>query len=501
MKTIALLAAAASVCAASSPLTSISRPLTNPWYGHGGGMGFGPALLDDSTWSSIMRQLMPTEYADCTRKSFSAADTMSHFENNPVGAAYAYESTRVRCGSSGTAQSGCSPDVVTQGFEWDLFLRPDATSSNPMVDDILVAHGVGSKHLRKEQQGISQYYAVKAIKKTEMGGVLLSQWITLFTRALWMARNPSSASSYASRSVSWSDFATAYASGQPAGRSLPMRVVLDVKTGAASLALVRAVIRDLNSKGVIVSGVGSFDRTQIVGVESVVQSAGSLSNVRALPVIFYHGLRQRSIALLFGISALPPQFLDDVDAGNLPRGVGVAFNAGFLIDYNAFLPGSLKRKSYELDTGSVSEIAAAKSRYGLHIGVYVQEPDMDRWALQIIFDAVRQSASTFDLGFAWGGQASKWYTEIEPSLTDATVGTSSQSLLSSRVARVPVTAESAAGSKAHGPSRGLLIGAAAAAAATLTVAAAVAGVMAVVRMRRGRADCDAELAATPFVSM
>jgi hypothetical protein len=116
------------------------------------------SMLTDRQWLRILFAVDPTAFREVFSESRSAGDYMKTMENNPVMAAYSYHRIKTLALAGGGAASSAAR--LHAAFELDCFFHPDATAENPMVDEMLVAHGIGATHLRREAKGENTYVVV-----------------------------------------------------------------------------------------------------------------------------------------------------------------------------------------------------------------------------------------------------------------------------------------------------------------------------------------------------
>eukprot|EP00161_Ancyromonas_sigmoides_P010341 TRINITY_DN2585_c0_g1_i5.p1 TRINITY_DN2585_c0_g1~~TRINITY_DN2585_c0_g1_i5.p1 ORF type:complete len:646 (-),score=287.94 TRINITY_DN2585_c0_g1_i5:335-2149(-) len=397
------------------------------WYSHGGGMGEAPSMLTDRQWLRILFAVDPTAFREVFSESRSAGDYMKTMENNPVMAAYSYHRIKTLALAGGDAASSAAR--LHAAFELDCFFHPDATAENPMVDEMLVAHGIGAKHLRREAKGENTYHDVAAIRVTEFGGVPLAQWRTMFVRALRLARGAPDAGS---ATATWGDFYAEYHHGLAAGQRRAFKAVLDIKTGGVDGAFLRSVVTALNTHDVLVEAVGSFNDAQVIGqgLEDVPQRAHGEAVV-CKPVLFFHGL--------YGWGLLGKKELLNRCYENDLAGVKyAAFNLGFLLEYPltqfGVMPaaGPYKDARLSVSTKDLDRLRQCQEKHGVSFGGYVQEYDTSIYSLRLLAGAVNGLPELFPLGFAWGGFDDVWFRAMRSTRLNTMTGTATQAFIGKR---------------------------------------------------------------------
>ncbi len=422
------------------------------FYGHGAFMGAAMALLNDPKWNRILKALMPDVWEEtmAALKSGNGANKIIlMFENNPVMAAYGI----YRSGRLDTEKVAGREDRVAniEAFEWDAFLpgnvvtafkkartpQEKANLAPKLVDDMLIAHGSTMQTVFENKFGLRQYDSVQASAKTAQGGVTPGAWMDIFGRALQIAGDPDwelKSKEYGNpkRHKRYSDV-TDKANYLTLRNRLPFSevidlykemfnketfsVVLDVKSRDATPEILQAIVEELNQRGVLVYGVGSFVFGEMRGLKDVSQSVGGKRRAGPREIKFFHFAGDLQNACLNGQIAV---------------GDTAMFNAGSLIGYDRLAGGKSKKASYEVKQKVIEQLREYKEEYGFQLGVYVQENDIDDRAADIITQLCNENPNIFDLGFAWGGISGETAAEIEPSFTDGTVGTASQHLIGSQ---------------------------------------------------------------------
>lgn len=416
----------------------------NQFYGHGGFMGAAPLLMADDKWNRILQALMPDVHAAATDKLSGgpkSEDLILMFENNPVMAAYGMFKTQ----QMDVRRDNGRDDRIEKmkAIEWDVFLPTSIVEAYKktededervrlaglLVKDMIIAHGTTGQTAKENFPGggARQYENVKGTAKTDQGGVRPRAWMDLFGRALMLARDEN-----------WEEKAREYedpdlhprvdsprdqAAHQTFQNQLSFKtvvnlykeifnketfsVLLDVKSRDASPLILRALVEELNRQHIHVYGIGSFKFHELEGLSDMTQTVDGKTFEGPTEVKFFH---------LAG--DLQKACLED----KISNGDTVMFNGGSLISYDRWARGPQKKASYEINQIIVDQLRVYKERYGFHLGLYVQENDIDDRAATLITEMVNNNSHIFDLGFAWGGLSGRAASDIEPSLRNATVG-------------------------------------------------------------------------------
>jgi hypothetical protein len=389
--------------------------LDKPYYSHGGGMGYAGDMLKNRRWSFIAKYLTREPVAHVWEtpedgEPISTGGIIKAFENNPVVSAFGcFTSCKVKSQAKHNGQ-------CDKKWEVDLFVHPDATPENPRVDDILVAHGL-PLHLGQEAIGRSSYTQVADTPLSKFGGLKLSEWKNVYTRALTLASTSLKEFSNVPTEFTWKQFIEAYR-GLGTSNEYPT-VVLDVKTGMKTLgrhndALLAAIIRGLNKRGMHVEAVGSFKWDQVKNLKTLVPTQEV--HVEGLnkksydtpvePVLFFHGIEESK--KLGGV--LGKQVLDAYEQDGAASDQTVMFNGGFLLVTNHGIKSGDGR--YSVWDKAVERLERVRKRRNLRVGIYVQEYGIDAEAVDVLVKLVNSKPDLFEIGFAWGGPAGKWYSEI-----------------------------------------------------------------------------------------
>ena len=385
-------------------------PISTQYYGHGAFMGAAPALLADAKWRRILAVLMPDVFAD-VRKALDGGDPMptviAMLENNPVMAAFGSLQAHA---VSGDEES----EHHLAGMEWDLFVDQDQIEAWEAaeteaarlrcmvvaVDTSLIAHARSTDTVQ-ESMGICQYRDVRRTPKSGLGGVELPVWIDLYARALELGFAADTEAALAGMEaeprrdadeacelhVFVERFAMerALALHARAARGRLFSVVLDIKSLRTTPAFLRGFIAEMNQRGLHVSGVGSFLRAELEGVSRQPQTV--LGEVLEGPreIQFFHYAGDLQLAC---------------DSEQILYGQSVMFNGASLLDVVSAADGSA---TYSANYEVLDDLERYRSRHGLTIGFYVQEPDCDAEAASLLSDIATARSETFALGFAWGG--------------------------------------------------------------------------------------------------
>lgn len=409
-------------------------PIRTQFYGHGAFMGAAPALLADSKWRRILAFLMPDVFEQLRAAMADGAGPsrlIPMLENNPVMAAFGV----FRGALAHRGQDDESPHHLT-GLEWDLFVdgvlieRWDLATDRPeerarimarVLDTALIAHA-SSADTVQEAMGLCQYEDVRKTPKTELGGVELDAWLDLFGRALSLARADElsravDAMAADPRAASEEEcMRNTFASPWPVRRVVEVHrevtgkpfvsVIIEIKSLRSTPAFLSDLVRTLNAEGVHVAAVASFLREEVEGVSGTAQSLDGVEHPGPREVQFFH---------------FAGDLQDACDRGE--HATSVLFNGASLLDVvetDAGMP------VYSIKLGVVSELEEYRRKHALEIGLYVQEGDCDSAAASLLSDLVDARASTFELGFAWGGLRDE---ASLPASAESRVGYGSQRML------------------------------------------------------------------------
>jgi hypothetical protein len=184
-------------------------------------------------------------------------------------------------------------------------------------------------------------------------------------------------------------------------------VLLDIKSRDASPAVLTALVTELNKRGVFVYGVGSFKHHELAGLGQMTQTVDGHTYSGPKEVKFFHLAGNLQEACL---------------SHQIKPGDTVMFNAGSLISYDIPWFSKPDKADYKIKDDVVDQLREYQQRYKFHLGVYVQENDIDETAATLITDLTNKRPDIFDLGFAWGGLSGQAAKDIQPSYRHATVG-------------------------------------------------------------------------------
>lgn len=410
-------------------------------YAHGAYMGAAPEMLNDEKWSCILHGLMPdvwTDTNDALDAGTNSKAIIPMLENNPVMAAYGMNQQHVELGDNEEVKP-------SEAMEWDAFFHPsdlaafakakdDATkaaAAKGLVDRILIAHGNGFRDLgiRENVPFWGAYNRVIERPKTKMGGTLSMDWMSTFGRALEMANAPNWQKIYAElrkmerhqdpknqatymlvkEQLSMAKVLTIYRG--VFGENAVFSVVLDLKSKKITAEGVFFVIQELNKRGILVSGVGSFTASQLTQLPSD-QLLGEAEHEAPRRVRFFHfagGLQKAANNYELG--------LDDT----------AMFNGAHLIDKPSRVRSAEHTmKNYKPKQWLIDALREYRKLHGFSLGIYVQEGDIDATAAAVLFDIANKNRDVFDYGFAWGGMQNRSASDIKPKRGTSTVGMGGQ---------------------------------------------------------------------------
>lgn len=387
-------------------------PVRNQFYGHGAFMGAAPALLADARWRRILAFLMPDVFEqvnEAVKDGAGPSDLIPMFENNPVMCAFGvwrnFES-RIWLGQEG--------DHDLSGMEWDVFIDGDLVAElgdtspavrpelvNRLVSSMVIAHASTTDTVQ-EAIGVCQYRDVRKTPKTRLGGVEMGAWLDLYGRSLQLARATDVSDAIRDMRkeprVESEEECARFTFVEPLStmdvvdlhRAVTGRrhlsVILEIKSLRSTPALLRAIVRDLNVRGIHVVAVCSFRLEEVAGVSEQAQVVCGDILPGPREVLFFH---------------FAGDVQDACDAGRVPRGQSLLFNGASLLD--ADQPDPEKPAAYKVKSDVVAELEQYRERFDLHVGLYVQEGDCDNAAAELLSDLLQSEPRTFELGFAWGG--------------------------------------------------------------------------------------------------
>lgn len=390
-------------------------PIRTQFYGHGAFMGAAPALLADPRWRRILGFLMPDVFEQLWEAIESGAGPsrlMSMLENNPVLAAFGVS----RSAEGIDGGDAANPNHMA-GLEWDVFVdsalierweaATDADAKRRCIlralDTSLIAHA-NSADTVQEAMGIAQYADVRRTPKTELGGVELDSWLDLFGRALSLAhavdmdaavdemsQDPRATSDEECMrntfAKPWSIPRVVEVHRAVTGKPF-ISIILEIKSLRSTAPFLADLVRELNARGVHVAAVASFLRDEVRGVSAHRQHVAGHDLDGPREIQFFH-------------------FVGDLQhacrSGEIEAGQSVLFNGASLLEVAPREGSSGGLPRYIARQRVLDEFEALRARYGLHVGVYVQEGDCDGAAAGCLAELVERRPETFELGFAWGG--------------------------------------------------------------------------------------------------
>ena len=414
----------------------------NQFYGHGAFMGAAPQLMANPKWNRILQVLMPDVHKNASNllsKGPQSEDLILMFENNPVMAAYGMYITRA-LDKTGVNRRTDRIEKL-QAIEWDVFLPTNIVGAfkraqtdpeknqlaQQMVTEMIIAHGTTWQTISENRRGKRQYEEVKKTPKSGQGGVRPGAWMDLFGKALQLATDPN----WEQKAKEFEDPTLHPRINSPADQAAHLTfrnqlsfrevidlykqlfgkktfsVLLDIKSRDATPEVLRALVSALNTRGVLVYGVGTFEHGEIVDLSSMTQLVDRRVYAGPKEVKFFH---------------FAGDLQNDCLANKITEGDTVMFNAGSLITYSPYpwVVGKALKKSYKIKSDVVNQLRVYKHHYGFHLGVYVQENDIDDRAATLITELTNNESSIFDLGFAWGGLSGQTASDIEPVLKTKT---------------------------------------------------------------------------------
>ena len=403
------------------PARNITR-VARQFYGHGAYMGAAPQMLTSERWSCILQVLMPDVYYDIAlsiRNGDYSSVVIPMLENNPVMAAFGMMRSR-STGSQGRGEQG---DAISQmeAIEWDAFLpteavnrfneaesdeeRQDATGA--IVDDMLIAHG-NQRQTRNENLpivGSRQYANVRRTPKSALGGTVPGAWMDIFGRALEIGSATDWARLYEQYHTNPEDryddpedqaLFNTFMNRRPVNQVIEayrqlagkdrFSILLDVKSRDATPQLLNFMLRELNSRGIHVYGIGSFTLSEISGLDDNYQIIDSQVHLGVVPIKFFH---------------YAYEFQTACREGKIHREDRAMFNGGSLLVTNG--QDSDGQPRVQIPDGVIDSMEEYKSVYEFHLGIYVQEEDTGFYAAETLSQITGNHPDLFDMGFAWGG--------------------------------------------------------------------------------------------------
>ena len=172
-------------------------------------------------------------------------------------------------------------------------------------------------------------------------------------------------------------------------------VILDIKSHAVTPEILKALIVELNHRGVHVAGVGSFNVAQIDGVSELEQQVDGKTLEGAREVLFVH----------FGGDL--QKLVGDEETREQMRGRSVLLNGATFLETAKIseedLDPSERQFAYTLRTQAIEQVDAVRRELDMSFGMYIQEGDCDPLAASKLFELSNSRPEMFELGFAWGG--------------------------------------------------------------------------------------------------
>lgn len=376
----------------TADVTGFKDPKTQA-YAHGAFMGAAGAFMKDPQWNQIFAAVWKEEF-ERVSKIDEIRDLMLALENNPVLSAYG------ECQAMGQAgQPKGQADPQKAGVvpsEWDVWLDKEDPGN---LTKVKIAHGnLGTTILQSAplMKDTTVGYGRKDVKAAKNS----AQWMEIFGKAVAMYRGGGAADE-------------AEADKQPDGRAAAMQaalaattaeaaigiaidflrkengggLILDVKSTYSTSADINTFIDVLKGRGVNVIGAGTFRHTQLDGLEDGVRQ-----------VKFFHAITGLANA---GAS------------GGLKQGDHVMFNAGSLVTKSSSGWFGRGEQSYTINEAALQILSDLVAQFGLYVGLYVQEGDVDEKAVDTIMKLVNKFPHLFKDGFAYGNLSGKAETETE----------------------------------------------------------------------------------------
>lgn len=355
-------------------------------YAHGAMMGAAGAFMKDPLWNQIFRALWPTEYEKVAAIT-DVKQVMLALENNPILAAYGESKSLEQRGEKTGQADPKAAKVMPQ--EWDVWLDPKAPAD---LSKVKIAHGdfwtTVMQSATASQQDKVVGYGRDDVKNAKSGG----EWLELFGKAIAMYRGGASEAGGAAqgdRMAAMQKAATATDAQAATDIAIDFLrkdsgggLILDVKSTYSTPDDIKLFIDALQAKGVNVIGVGTFRHTQLANLEEGVR-----------PIKFYHG-----------ISGVENAAKD----GALKKGDHLMFNAGSLLTKSG---GWIRDEKYAINEGEFQSLSTMVTTLELHVGLYVQEGDVDEKAIDVIVKMVNRFPDVFKDGFAYGNLSGKAETE------------------------------------------------------------------------------------------
>ncbi len=402
--------------------------LNNQPYAHGAFMGSAPEFVDNPIWMNITSLLMPDVF-NTLRNNTNEVSLIKQMENNPIIAAFGvYETYKL-------SRNLTKPIKSPKTLEIDMFLPSKLMNSfnrqtdpktrrsiaKSLVKDLLVAHGTGLQ-LAAENLGFSQYESIIGNEQTNLGGVTLLDYFSLFSKAISLIKlyeRSASPSRQDINNILTKDLKSSVLEARRMFKlytGSPLSIMIDIKSANITSDMINYMLPEFNNLGILASHIASFKFDQITDVNTR-QVIGGVRYNPPVPVKLFHMAGDLQQACL-------NNELSDDDT--------VSFNIGSMISYKRYARGRAKKASYKILESTVAQLKGFKDHYNLHIFGYIQEFDIDEKAISLLIDLVNKRPDIFDLGFAWGNVNNrKIAAGINPSLTDATTGLATQILVGS----------------------------------------------------------------------
>ena len=361
-------------------------------YAHGAFMGAAGAFMNDSQWNQIFAAVWPEEHARVS-KIEEIRDLMLALENNPVLSAYGECQSMQHAG-----QKKGEADVKKAGVvpsEWDVWLDKEDPGN---LSKVKIAHGNLGTTVMQSAPGMKDTtvgYNRKDVKESKNS----AQWLEIFGKAIAMYRGGAAEPEAAEKQPQGqSDKMAAALAATNAEEAISIAIdfmrkenggglILDVKSTYSTSDDINTFIDVLKARGVNVIGVGTFRHTQLDGIEEGVRQ-----------VKFFHAITGLANA---GAS------------GGLKSGDHVMFNAGSLVTKSSAGWFGRGEQSYTVNEAALQTLSDLVAKFNLHVGLYVQEGDVDEKAVDTIMKLVNKFPHLFKDGFAYGNVSGRAETETE----------------------------------------------------------------------------------------
>jgi hypothetical protein len=379
-------------------------------YTHGSWMGAGGHVLSSPVWAAELQTRTPAAYrrvAAAFERARGRAHTgtlLAQLENSPVVAAYgtiSLEAHIARLAAEGLPAHQEHIGSVAHNplvLEWDVHLSPATidtavrklpgadvalrrTLARELATEMVCAHGSMWAVLGERLLGIQQYAAVKSAS----GDMTVPVWL-LHYFAVLRAHAPALFS-------------------KASKRDAPLvSVFLDVKSAAASAAVLGLLVEGLNARGVHVWGVGSFVHKQVAAAGAY----PATQHVRLLspPVAGEDGVESDGAArdlpppIRFFIVGQPGEIQHGVLNGSIPHGADILFNGGTLL---APVAAGAAGSPWTVDRAVFDALSSFAAVHDLRLGLYCQEPSMDSHAVTEMALLVNSAPAVFQHGWAYAG--------------------------------------------------------------------------------------------------